>query len=877
MRKIFNDSLGISLRGLSFSRIMEAGMTGSESIDQKPAVKNERRAWRWPSLWRVLPLLAFLVIALVDAAPAQAQIFDGPGGSGSGWVQMFRGNGMGPIADPGSSQNFAGALRIAVGVYSNALLIVASIILLYHLLIMTTETAHQGVVGGKRTNQIWAPIRLVIAIGLLVPLASGLNSAQYITLQVIEWGSNMATRVWSTFLEHSGDGAGTDPTPHMPDVGAIAREAAKIGSCMALVNNYVQRAGGNSKEMVTRRGYGPAVLYGTEKFESLCGSVIIFAGGIGAAAGMAGIEDIISQMEQYAPYFMQGNTQFNGDPGPAPVMSIAMMLGALESVSGGWSNNAVASSAGSGWVSAGAYFLKLAAGGSNRVSGTDTLPIIMGPQAERIRPQAVQTAFYRMAEWIVGRYKSHISGGGADSDMLGNTVAGRKFVDLLLLFMDQMGFVSGLWGPGTIAFSINLGNSPLAEMVDIGHRMIRTALDFMGAAVELGVNAPQHAMYSALAASSKDEKAFGPKSGQFFATMAIPVLTAFASTLMSMGIWIGIFTPLLPFLKFVLSVMTWLASVVETLVCVPLMALAYLTPYGEGFGGQKVESSYYLVMHAFLRPVMTVFGLIAAILLFNIAAHLVTTFYQTITATSGTFKGGMYVVAKIAFGMMYLSMLYVCLNSALKVMDTFGRHATRWMGGQSHEENMGDPQQAIQMAKEGTAMFGQMAGQIGYSAKEAGQMLSGGMKGAAGGGGGGGGADPNNPNHGARMGGGSSGGGRALTQQSSGGSDSDTGGGAQPQQRSTTTADDASTSEQFSRSTAAATQQQTGAPTAANNDMVNKVTDAGNLNAADRQFLSNHFRSDQAGGAGGSEAERIGRATDALQQDRAARNRTIDT
>jgi len=87
---------------------------------------------------------------------AQAQVFDGPGGSGSGSVQMFR-RSFGlfgadtPFADPDASHGFAEALRMAIGVYSNALLIVASIILLYHLLVMVAETAHQRVVGGKRT------------------------------------------------------------------------------------------------------------------------------------------------------------------------------------------------------------------------------------------------------------------------------------------------------------------------------------------------------------------------------------------------------------------------------------------------------------------------------------------------------------------------------------------------------------------------------------------------------------------------------------------------------------------------------------------------------------------------------------------------------
>src|SRR5262249_12414619 len=77
-----------------------------------------------------------------------------------------------------SSKNYAvlGAFRKMLGFFSNAVLIIASLKLLYELLQMTAETAQHGRVGGREANQLWAPIRLVVAIGLLVPLSSGLNS-----------------------------------------------------------------------------------------------------------------------------------------------------------------------------------------------------------------------------------------------------------------------------------------------------------------------------------------------------------------------------------------------------------------------------------------------------------------------------------------------------------------------------------------------------------------------------------------------------------------------------------------------------------------------------------------------------------------------------
>ena len=77
----------------------------------------------------------------------------------------------------------------------------AAIILFYHLASMVVETAHHGVVMGKRANQIWAPIRLVVAIGLLVPISGGLNSGQYIVIQIAQWGSNLASQTWGVFVK----------------------------------------------------------------------------------------------------------------------------------------------------------------------------------------------------------------------------------------------------------------------------------------------------------------------------------------------------------------------------------------------------------------------------------------------------------------------------------------------------------------------------------------------------------------------------------------------------------------------------------------------------------------------------------------------------
>ena len=74
-------------------------------------------------------------------------------------------------------------LQAVLSYYSYGMLVIGSFLLLYYLVRIIAETAHTGRPGG-RANQLWSPIRTVLAIGLLVPLSTGLNSGQMIVLNL---------------------------------------------------------------------------------------------------------------------------------------------------------------------------------------------------------------------------------------------------------------------------------------------------------------------------------------------------------------------------------------------------------------------------------------------------------------------------------------------------------------------------------------------------------------------------------------------------------------------------------------------------------------------------------------------------------------------
>jgi len=101
------------------------------------------------------------------------------------------------------------ALHKMLMLYSIALLVVALMIFLYFVVAVVVETAQSGTPFGKRFNHAWAPLRMVLALGLLIPVANGLNAAQYITLYAAKWGSGFATNGWNLFTGEALNGGGS--------------------------------------------------------------------------------------------------------------------------------------------------------------------------------------------------------------------------------------------------------------------------------------------------------------------------------------------------------------------------------------------------------------------------------------------------------------------------------------------------------------------------------------------------------------------------------------------------------------------------------------------------------------------------------------------
>lgn len=156
----------------------------------------------------LLIAIFFIVIAQVafPVYQANAQFFGEPQNGYEGpekdHVMRFLSSVFGPngfFADSvvGSNGTYIKLLTGMLKGYSMALLVIACFMIMYLLIVTAVESAKTGEPFGSRFDGAWAPIRLALGIGLLVPISSqGYNGAQMVAFQTAEWGSNLATNLW---------------------------------------------------------------------------------------------------------------------------------------------------------------------------------------------------------------------------------------------------------------------------------------------------------------------------------------------------------------------------------------------------------------------------------------------------------------------------------------------------------------------------------------------------------------------------------------------------------------------------------------------------------------------------------------------------------
>ena len=683
--------------------------------------------------------------------------------------------------------NYAGTTPFHTGLhgllqlYSTALLVVGAIILAYMIFAVVAETAQSGTPFGKRYNHVWAPIRLVAAFGLLIPVQYGFNSAQWVTLYAAKFGSAFATNGWiefnntlnRTFLEQN-EAIATPETPsNFRDLAQFMTVAngcfdAYIDKYQITIDPYLVKAidGGVSQLLLPTDYQGALDFFNdddiTIRFGAAnaahkansanifpyCGELTLQTTDADPNSGAFIINEayynLIKDMWDFgrnaafdqvtleAVNIVDAVLTHAVVPPPNPTLR-ENMINAMQAEIDPEIANAVAAQRAQvivdptlltyGWGGAAIWYNKIAQYNGQIVSAALNVPTV--------RYHAYVLEFAKAKNLIEnantserGEFDNDVKGG--QNTIFDNTVDEGIHKALVQvnnfwiedksettnnIFIDTVNLLFGT--KGLFDMCENEQIHPLAQISGLGKSLMETSVRNIGlgalfGAIGLGGVAPSAAISS------------------FFITIA--------SITIMIGFILYYVVPFMPFLYFLFALGGWVKGIFEAMVGVPLWALAHLRIDGNGLAGEAALNGYFLIFEIFVRPIMIVFGLLAAISIFGaMVTVLHDVFFLAVSNLSGFDAENVSVcgqsngtaqvgsleylrgpIDELFFTVVYAILVYMIGMGCFKMIDQIPNQILRWMGIgiSTFNDQAGEPAEGLtsRIAVGGSVLGGQLQG-----------------------------------------------------------------------------------------------------------------------------------------------------------------------
>ena len=137
------------------------------------------------------------------------------------------------------------AVSVLAGHLNVAVLAIGGLLFTWSLMAGVLQSAHEGEVLGRRWSSLWAPLRVVFAVALLIPVPGlgGYNSVQAGVAWIVKGSTMMASELW-------GLGAGLLMSGELPISGVSARFDGELLKtvyrnqlCVRLANHQLEAAG----------------------------------------------------------------------------------------------------------------------------------------------------------------------------------------------------------------------------------------------------------------------------------------------------------------------------------------------------------------------------------------------------------------------------------------------------------------------------------------------------------------------------------------------------------------------------------------------------------------------------------------------------------
>lgn len=621
---------------------------------------------------RKVSVITLALLASCGAAHAQADvtdIFQGIGDEGTNrTLNMI----FGPLF-PGDTEETI-LSRLIVN-FNLLFLTLGLALLVYNMIVAVTQTAHDGVVLGHRSSSLWAPIRTVVAAGLLIPLPSGYNGVQHLVAYVAQSGTAAATLFWNETAD-----AIIDQRINVAGIDTTNKDAVLIGAifrlelCRAAYNHEVAKAGGNIEPVrrVKRQADEMPVLSYDSASEGDCGQIIMPAktraferiveregrgsydayvdgmyrhverltSAIGAKADEVvaaatnrtplAPEDINVHVQRWRSAHRDTLATVIGAGIVQDDLKAIVREGASYRFSPLGETTAgdviiTTSMKDDGWSQAGFYYQTIARLSADTASVAGAMPVISHGD--------LVTSSGNTSGRAVAQFERQI----------GSTLQfwrDREKDASRILGEIQKTYASGLdWFYQSARYSsiqnIALDRRALGDHVADVDAYMPSAGDLWMhyEALNPAASGAADPLVSLVQLGQKVTATAAAVIGSLTALGAIPFFGGATQTLVALIGWVvsgigalattvAFILPMLPSLMWVLAMAAFFILVIQAVFAGPLWAIAHLSLEGDGLAGHSARRGYLLILSIFLTPLLMILGLLAGMVLFRIVGTL---------------------------------------------------------------------------------------------------------------------------------------------------------------------------------------------------------------------------------------------------------------
>lgn len=607
------------------------------------------------------------------------------------------------------------AFSTVIATFNGAVLIIGGVLVSYTILAGTLGTAHDGEMLGKKFSSVWLPIRTAMGTALVLPvLPGGYCIMQGLVAWLVVQGIGLADVVWSSYMSSSNIAKTVVVSMESPQVRSMAWNT--FGN-LACVRGYEKvyndtRQASPSVYPEARFGYttqttstGTLINFGTVGAEVMgftnnsCGTLFLartepFASSTPGTGGFNYLGDLSTLNGELSAADAQHLTAVNTLISSIDAAAVAFVnnpsnTGAVETAVNNaamtYSTSVKNAAAGiisqladfrqleqsatqDGWMLAGAWFMRMSYLQDVTHKAIAKSPDVTPPSSNinEVFSDQYASSFLRP----LNELRENAAGAGefgiansVDQSKSADTGAGR-FIDRIRSGFSLDGQLKKMFRAGYNTFTGNDTEHPILQMKRVGEW---TAWIATGMYLAYG-------KMMALIGTTQG-------TGVSLAIATLPITMIVFPTLIAVSFALIYVLPMMPFFIWFGLFIGWVVLVVQALLAAPMWAVMHLSPHGDDLTGSGAQG-YKLVLSLLLRPVLMVFGLIAALTMITVIGQMVNkVFFNVFLLAQQDTSIILMLIGLIASPLLYFGFMYTVITKILSVIHIVPDQMLNWFGG----------------------------------------------------------------------------------------------------------------------------------------------------------------------------------------------------